>query len=198
MKRRSDAVENRALLIGAAKRVFAAHGVGAPLDLVVREAGVGRGTLYRHFPDRETLVAAILDDRITDLSDAIDQMPADHRLERVLLQYCDYLLDTPGLITTMRTSPAGRAHMKSMQDRFGGLIEEVVASARARGELWVGLSPEDVTLALAMMEGAVASTPEAPGPALARRTVELLVRCLREPSTLDRPLPEPGPSQDQR
>jgi AcrR family transcriptional regulator len=60
---RADARRNRDAVLTAAKDVFARMGTDAPLDIVTRAAGVGRGTLYRHFPTREHLVAAIMADR---------------------------------------------------------------------------------------------------------------------------------------
>jgi len=70
---RRDARRNRALIIEAAREVFAIAGLGAPLDAVARRAGVGRGTLYRHFPDRYALAVAIFEDNVRD----IEQLAAD-------------------------------------------------------------------------------------------------------------------------
>jgi AcrR family transcriptional regulator len=61
---RRDAQRNRALLIAAARESFAEHGVDARLDEIARRAGVGTGTLYRHFPTREALVEAIFAERV--------------------------------------------------------------------------------------------------------------------------------------
>lgn len=64
---RRDARRNRSLIIEAAREVFAIAGFGAPLDAVARRAGVGRGTLYRHFPDRYALAVAIFQDNVRDI-----------------------------------------------------------------------------------------------------------------------------------
>ena len=61
---RRDAQRNRALLVSAAREAFAEHGVDARLDEIARRAGVGSGTLYRHFPTREALVEAIFAERV--------------------------------------------------------------------------------------------------------------------------------------
>jgi AcrR family transcriptional regulator len=58
---RADAVRHKATLIEAASRVFAREGVDVALEAVLREAGLGRGTLYRHFPYREALIVAVLE-----------------------------------------------------------------------------------------------------------------------------------------
>ena len=78
---RADAARNRQLLLDAARDAFARHGVTASLDDVARAAGVGPGTLYRHFPTRDHLVLAVIDDGLT----------AIHRLGQSLLDEPDRL-----------------------------------------------------------------------------------------------------------
>jgi AcrR family transcriptional regulator len=65
--RRSDARDNRALLLAAAKDVFAEDGPDAPLDRIARRAGVGNATMYRHFPNRRELVVAVYADEVAEL-----------------------------------------------------------------------------------------------------------------------------------
>lgn len=65
--RRADARRNYEALVQAGHHVFTAHGVDAPFDDVARRAGVGRGTLYRHFPSREHLFAVLIDDQLCHL-----------------------------------------------------------------------------------------------------------------------------------
>jgi AcrR family transcriptional regulator len=64
---RADAQRNRARLLEAAEAVFAAEGISVPVDLIAEKAGVGIGTLYRHFPTKEKLFEAILIGRIVDI-----------------------------------------------------------------------------------------------------------------------------------
>lgn len=66
---RADAVRNRARVIEAAEVVFAAEGIDAPIDLIAEKAGVGVGTLYRHFPTKEKLFEAIVIDKVEALSE---------------------------------------------------------------------------------------------------------------------------------
>ncbi|MEU5692963.1 helix-turn-helix domain-containing protein [Actinosynnema sp. NPDC020468] len=66
---RSDARRNRATLVEVARKVFAEHGADASLEEIARQSGVGIGTLYRHFPTRETLLDAVVRDRVAALSD---------------------------------------------------------------------------------------------------------------------------------
>jgi AcrR family transcriptional regulator len=78
---RADAARNRGLLLDAARDAFARHGVTASLDDVARAAGVGPGTLYRHFPTRDELVLAVIDDGLVGI----------HRLGTALLNKADPL-----------------------------------------------------------------------------------------------------------
>src|SRR3984957_20772614 len=66
---RADAVKNRKRILEAAETVFALEGVSVPIDLVAERAGVGIGTLYRHFPTKEALFEAIVMERLQDLLD---------------------------------------------------------------------------------------------------------------------------------
>ncbi|MHA7283184.1 TetR/AcrR family transcriptional regulator [Arthrobacter sp. TMS2-4] len=64
---RRDARQNREVVLAAARRMFAAHGVDCSFEDIARDAGVGVGTVYRRFPDRRTLIEAILEQRVTDV-----------------------------------------------------------------------------------------------------------------------------------
>ena len=66
---RADALRNRGRILEAAEVVFASEGIEAPVDVIAEKAGVGVGTLYRHFPTKEKLCEAILIDRLRDLTD---------------------------------------------------------------------------------------------------------------------------------
>lgn len=69
---RADAMKNRQRILDAAAEVFAAHGVSVPIDIVAERAGVGVGTLYRHFPTKEALFEAIVERKVEDLADAAE------------------------------------------------------------------------------------------------------------------------------
>jgi len=66
---RADALRNRGRILEAAEVVFAAEGIEAPVDVIAEKAGVGVGTLYRHFPTKEKLCEAILLDRLRELTE---------------------------------------------------------------------------------------------------------------------------------
>src|SRR3954447_25042958 len=72
MTLRADAARNRAAIVGAARQVFAEQGLDAPLDDIARRAGTGNATLYRRFPTRGDLVAAVFADRMEEHLDAVE------------------------------------------------------------------------------------------------------------------------------
>ncbi|WP_156687736.1 TetR/AcrR family transcriptional regulator [Mycobacterium sp. Marseille-P9652] len=66
---RADAARNRARVLDVAYQTFAAEGLSVPIDEIARRAGVGAGTVYRHFPTKDALFAAVIDDRMRHLVD---------------------------------------------------------------------------------------------------------------------------------
>lgn len=109
-KLRADAVRNRAGILEVAQRHFLAHGIGTSLEAIAKEAGVGAGTLYRHFPTREALLAAVLQERSEELVARREQVA---------------LIADP--------AEALRQWLRAMEDyfsSFSGLPEPLVAAAR--------------------------------------------------------------------
>src|ERR1700731_1392926 len=78
-KPRADAVRNRERVLEAAKAVFSAGGAEASLEAVARSAGVGIGTLYRHFPTREALFEAVYRREVQQLADLAEQLKQEAR-----------------------------------------------------------------------------------------------------------------------
>src|ERR1700748_273928 len=76
-KPRADALRNRERVLEAAKAVFSAGGADASLEAVAREAGVGIGTLYRHFPTREALYEAVYRREVEQLGDLAEELKSD-------------------------------------------------------------------------------------------------------------------------
>ena len=92
-KPRADSLRNRELLLTAAKTAFAETGADAPLEDIARRAGVGIGTLYRHFPTREVLVAAVYGRELAQLAQAADDFLADRPAGEALAAWLDLLID---------------------------------------------------------------------------------------------------------
>lgn len=81
---RADARRNCELLINTAREVFAEKGAEAPLDEIAKRAGVGAGTLYRHFPNREALIEAVYLDEMSALSRRAEELLAEHSPDQAL------------------------------------------------------------------------------------------------------------------
>jgi AcrR family transcriptional regulator len=84
---RADARRNYEALVAAGKSVFAREGTDAPLEEVGREAGVGQGTLYRHFPTREHLFVAIMKERVDELDARAKQLLGAHNAWEALVEW---------------------------------------------------------------------------------------------------------------
>src|SRR6202011_5532308 len=100
-KPRADAERNRVRLLETAKAAFAEKGSGASLDEIARPAGVGAGTLYRHFPPRDALVAAVYRNETEQLVAAANRLAETHppvmALREWLLLFVDYIATKHGM-----------------------------------------------------------------------------------------------------
>ncbi|MFB9593731.1 TetR/AcrR family transcriptional regulator [Streptomyces racemochromogenes] len=90
--RRTDARLNRERLVTAAHEVFTEAGPGASLNEIARRADVGPGTLYRHFPNRQTLLTAVLEDRVQALCEHAEKLCASDSADAALAQWLDAFL----------------------------------------------------------------------------------------------------------
>jgi AcrR family transcriptional regulator len=106
-KPRANAECNRVRLLETAKAAFAEKGSGASLDEIARTAGVGAGTLYRHFPSRDALVAAVYRNETERLVAAADRLAKTHPLATALREW---------LLLNMGLGPDGERAAKSMVD----------------------------------------------------------------------------------
>jgi len=112
---RKDAQRNRELLLTVAARLFAAHGVEYPLEDIAREAGVGIGTLYRHFPTRSALIEAVYRREVAQLCDSVDELlatlSADEALEAWMYNFVAYIAAKHGLSAALREMMAAEPEM---------------------------------------------------------------------------------------
>jgi len=172
---RADAARNRQLLLDAARDAFARHGVTASLDDVARAAGVGPGTLYRHFPTRDALVLAVIDDGLIDmhrlgtsLTDASDPLDALHQW---LVAYIEQGSTFQGLASTL-ASPPPAADEKSTCTLARAAGAALVGRAIDAGVLRDDVDADDVL----DMAAAIAWVGEQPGRDAANR--ERLLRVI--------------------
>ncbi|MQY29105.1 hypothetical protein NRB56_46940 [Nocardia sp. RB56] len=174
--RRSDALDNRARLLETAREVFAEHGVDASLRDVARRAGVGIGTLYRHFPDRQALLEALFADALHDLSETARHLLADPSPGAALIAWLTRLatgsLTYRGLPTSVLAAvhDEGSALHAACVEMTAG-IDALVDRARQSGVLRDGTTSGDL---LALAAGIAVAAEYVPGrPELIERLVTL-------------------------
>ncbi|MDT0264899.1 TetR/AcrR family transcriptional regulator [Streptomyces sp. DSM 44915] len=168
---RADARRNRERLLAAAEEVFATSGPTASLNQIARRAGVGPGTLYRHFPGRDALLAGVLDeriDRLTRRADALLTAPeADRALADWLAAFLDHARSQQGLGSALllaRSSEFGLDCHHRLRAAAGALLDRAQASGGTRPDITTDeMLRLVVGVALATVE--TAADDAAPGPA---------------------------------
>lgn len=145
--------ENRRALITAAREVFAAEGLAAPLSSVARRAGVGQGSLYRHFPDRIALAVAVFDENIADLESFVrdDANTLDGLLDRVIEQ----ALVSTAFIDVITAHPHD-PRVAPLGERLRDLVERIVRREKSAGRLGHHVDVDDVVLAISMLASVLA------------------------------------------
>jgi AcrR family transcriptional regulator len=171
VSKRSDARRNREAILAAAREMFAESGDVAMYD-VARRAGVGQATLYRNFPDRDALVAAIAIEWIEEL----ERLGAEHAGEPdaffVLLRaMVDSAARFHGLADCAQKSPDVASQLEPLQQRLSDLIKHSLRDAKAAGLVRRDLSVNDVMLLMAMVEGALSREADPAGRAAAASRV---------------------------
>jgi AcrR family transcriptional regulator len=175
---RSDAQRNRARILEAAYRALS-DDPQVSLNAVARLAGVGAGTLYRHFPNREALLLAVNEAEIEALVASVDPLLAEHApldaFRRWVRRLAAVVRVKHGLGEAL-TSPAAQAAIDANTAPVTAAIGRLLAAAAARGEIRAGVDPADVLLLL----GALWRVPsDAAGLARADRMLELVIASLR-------------------
>lgn len=157
---RKDVARNRALILVAAHQIFSTHGVEAPLDLIVEMAQVGRGTLYRHFPDRTALLTALFDEEVERLFAALTSHPLDRQIEAFITQIAGSAERSPALSEAWRSMPANNPEMRAARTRLKEKLQVPLEAAIAAKRLRPMVTAESVLLAARMIGGALRSAPE--------------------------------------
>jgi AcrR family transcriptional regulator len=177
---RADAQRNRERLLAVAREVFAEKGVEAPLEEIARRAGVGIGTLYRHFPTRLDLVGAIYIDEVEALIRSADDLAVHEEplvaLRGWLERFVDYVATKRGLagaLEELRQSGALATGQLRINSALGSLLE----AGQRTGEIRPDVQPPDVVRALGGI--CMLSERTAPEREQIRRIIDLLVDGLR-------------------
>jgi AcrR family transcriptional regulator len=162
--------ENRRALIAAAREVFAEDGYQAPLSAVARRAGVGQGSLYRHFSDRVALAVAVFDENLDELEASVAGQHAtlDDLLDRIIEQ----ALVSTALIDLIWSSQHDE-RVEHLGARLRGVADSLLERERDAGRLGGHVEVDDVLLAISMLTDVLARSDAAE-----RRTVATRARSI--------------------
>ena len=155
-KPRADALRNRDLLLEAAKSVFSAGGPEASLEAVARTAGVGIGTLYRHFPTREALFEAVYRHEVQQLADLAERLKKETRPIEALRQWMrsivKFVATKKGMSIALALAVSKDSDLASYSsDRLTRAIGLLLEQAIAAGEVRSDVGPEDLLRAIVGM-----------------------------------------------
>ncbi|MGH3209006.1 MAG: helix-turn-helix domain-containing protein [Trebonia sp.] len=167
------AAENRAALVAAAREVLADGGFDAPLSAVARRAGVGQGSLYRHFPDRLSLALAAFAENIAELEAAAGR--ADSTLDDLLALLTEQAISATAFLDLL-SGHAEDHRVAVMSERVTTVLAVKLPAAQRSGRYGDDVEPADLLMAIGMVSGLVARSPAADRRATAERAWALLRR----------------------
>jgi AcrR family transcriptional regulator len=153
---RADAVRNRERVLEAAKAVFSAGGPDASLEAVARRAGVGIGTLYRHFPTREALFEAVYRREVQQLGELAEALKSEadpvDALRRWLRSNVEFVATKKGMSAALALAMHSASELTAYSfERLTKAVGALLDRAVAAGEIRSDISPEDLLRALVGM-----------------------------------------------
>ena len=172
---RADAVRNREKVLRAAREAFAESGYGVPLDEIASRAGVGPGTVYRHFPSKEALFEAVVTARITDLvSDARARAGAADPGEA----FFGFLARIAGEAAAKRDLPDAISIAGSLREDLFAALDLLLRRAQQAGAVRAGITTSDL---IVLLKGMFASLAGGADLGLHERVFAVLADGLRPP-----------------
>ena len=197
---RADAERNRQRILRAAAEVFTERGLQATLDDVAERAGVGVGTVYRRFPDKEALVEALFTERLDTLAGFAEQALAEPDpwvgLVTFLEQAASVIARDRGLRQILMFAKYGRDRVANARSCMQPLVTRIIQRAQDSGDVRSDLQPTDIPL----IEFMLASAAEYAGqvrPEIWRRYLALILDALRPGRATATHLPEPALTPDE-
>lgn len=176
-KPRSDAQRNRERILDAAKDAFTRSGANTSLDDIAKQAGVGPGTLYRHFPTRDELLEAVYRSEVEKLAAAeqkfAETLPPIEALRAWMLLFVDYIATKRIIAPALNTLAGGPSKVfEASHGQIWEAIRALVKRAIKSGDIRTDLDPIDLLRALIGVAN-VATSPD--WQQSARRLVEILI-----------------------
>lgn len=179
---RADARRNRDRLVQAATRVLADGSGAVSLEAIAREAGVGIGTLYRHFPTRDALIEAIyaseLDALLDDAESLRRQLPADQALREWMTRHAQFAATKHGMLDALRAGLSGSGPSPSRtRQRVTEAVDLLLRGGVEDGSLRADVEPDDVAV---MLLGVFLVTARTGSPGQEGRLHDLMLDALRK------------------
>jgi AcrR family transcriptional regulator len=181
---RADAQRKMHSLLGAALEVFKKSGVDAPVREIAEKAGVGLGTVYRHFPQRSDLIAAVFQNAVDTCAEAAyvlaKKYEAGEALIRWIQRYVDFIATKRGLAAALQSGdPAYRALPVYFSERLQPALTSLLDAAVAAKAIRPGIDADDLLRAISTL----CRGPQEEETAYARRMVDLLMDGMRYRAT---------------
>ncbi|GAB2785342.1 TetR/AcrR family transcriptional regulator [Streptomyces daliensis] len=192
---RADAERNRRRLISAGQELFAERGLDVTLDDIARHAGVGVGTAYRRFANREELIEAVFEDALQHLIDLTETALAHEDpwegLVQIFTASGDDFAHSRGLREVLLESAQGKARSNALQERLTPNLSAILTRAQQAGQLRDDIEPTDFPL-IQLMLGTVTQHTRTVTPDLWKRYLTLILDGLRSERNAATPLPRPA------
>jgi AcrR family transcriptional regulator len=152
-KPRADGQRNRERLVEAAKAAFADAGADVSLEEIARRAGVGIGTLYRHFPSRDAVIEAVYRREVQQLADAAARLMAEQSPREALHAwmgvFVEYIATKKLIFPALANAAGDRSELYATAGAtMTGAMAQLVARAKAAGDIRADADPEDLLRAL--------------------------------------------------
>ncbi len=172
---RADAARNRAKVLEVAYETFAAEGLAVPIDEIARRAGVGAGTVYRHFPTKEALFGAVFEDRLRRIAEHARVLLSSAGPGEALFEFLRQMVRTGATDSGLVDALAGygidlEAAAPGAEATFIGMLDELLIAAQHAGTVRTDVGVMDVKALLL-----VCKTSQLYGPDVADRITEVIV-----------------------
>jgi AcrR family transcriptional regulator len=188
---RKDAERNRQRILAAAGELFGERGLQVTLDAVAERAGVGVGTVYRRFPDKEALIDALFEERIDAVAAIADEACAMDDAWAALVFFFDRAVSLHGHDRALKELVFSTAHgqhrVARARDRLKPIVSRIVARAQASGQLRPDVEITDVPVIQLMLTGVIEYAGDV-APEVWRRYLAIIVDGLRAGPSAQTPI----------
>ena len=193
---RKDAARNRQRILEAAKQLFAERGLGVTLHDIAHRAGVGVGTIYRHFPDKAVLIDILFAEQLERTAELLEQAIADPDPWHGVVWFHERVLELQardrGFKELMLGIPEAPERAVKLRRKLHPLAAKLIERARSAGEVRPDCETQDFGVVQLLMVGAVIDAAREAAPELWRRYLMIALQGLRPASAPLEQLPVPA------